>query len=230
MPQVGPIDGWSGISLGGGMLNNLLLVAWANGNDIVSSFRFIGAYVDPVVYDTEAKTTTLWSNVNATHFSWTFRCEDCTTWNNGDGGFDPDTFGVMGYAVANLADGVTDRSDPDSVILYHESGFGQWGMITAEAHSADYQEWLDAAPGPGTPDPTGTVTTSIPVPTPTPTTATSTAPIPTSTEVLGEVDFIVVGGGAGGLVAADRLSEGGKSVVLLERGPPSTYAHGGSKF
>ena len=45
--------------------------------------------------------------------------------------------------------------------------------------------------------------------------------------MLGEADYIVVGGGASGLVAADRLSEGGASVVLIERGPPATYAQGG---
>ena len=50
---------------------------------------------------------------------------------------------------------------------------------------------------------------------------------PPSTPVLGEADYIIIGGGAGGLVAADRLSERGASVVLIERGPPATYAHGG---
>lgn len=35
-------------------------------------------------------------------------------------------------------------------------------------------------------------------------------------------DYIVVGGGAGGSVAADRLSEAGHSVLLIERGPPSS--------
>lgn len=35
-------------------------------------------------------------------------------------------------------------------------------------------------------------------------------------------DYIVVGGGAAGLVVADRLSEAGQSVLLIERGPPSS--------
>lgn len=45
-----------------------------------------------------------------------------------------------------------------------------------------------------------------------------------------EYDYIIVGGGAAGLIAADKLSETGKSVLLLERGPPSTYRHGGSEY
>lgn len=35
-------------------------------------------------------------------------------------------------------------------------------------------------------------------------------------------DYIIVGGGAAGLVVADRLSEAGHSVLLIERGPPSS--------
>ncbi|PBK88877.1 cellobiose dehydrogenase flavo protein-like protein [Armillaria gallica] len=40
-------------------------------------------------------------------------------------------------------------------------------------------------------------------------------------------DYIVVGAGAGGIVVADRLSEAGKSVLLIERGGPSTWETGG---
>ncbi|KAG0135076.1 hypothetical protein HOY82DRAFT_668158 [Tuber indicum] len=59
-------------------------------------------------------------------------------------------------------------------------------------------------------------------------TSTATAGGPGSTLVnLGEFDYIVAGAGAAGLVAADRLSETGKKVLLIERGPPSTYATGG---
>lgn len=34
--------GWSGVSLGGGMLNKLLIVAWPNSRAVVSSFRKTG--------------------------------------------------------------------------------------------------------------------------------------------------------------------------------------------
>jgi hypothetical protein len=34
--------GYHGISIGGGMLNRLLLVAWPNGDKVVTSFRFAG--------------------------------------------------------------------------------------------------------------------------------------------------------------------------------------------
>ncbi|KAJ7137276.1 the flavin domain of cellobiose dehydrogenase [Mycena filopes] len=41
-------------------------------------------------------------------------------------------------------------------------------------------------------------------------------------------DYILVGGGPGGIIAADRLSEAGKKVLLLERGGPSTAQTGGT--
>lgn len=42
-------------------------------------------------------------------------------------------------------------------------------------------------------------------------------------------DYIVVGSGPGGIVTADKLSASGKSVLLIERGPPSSFRWGGSK-
>ncbi|KAJ7823669.1 hypothetical protein B0H13DRAFT_2445267 [Mycena leptocephala] len=41
-------------------------------------------------------------------------------------------------------------------------------------------------------------------------------------------DYIIVGGGIGGIIAADGLSEAGKTVLLLERGGPSTAQTGGT--
>ncbi|KLO12879.1 FAD/NAD(P)-binding domain-containing protein [Schizopora paradoxa] len=41
-------------------------------------------------------------------------------------------------------------------------------------------------------------------------------------------DYIIIGAGPGGLVTADRLSEAGKNVLLLERGGPSTAQTGGT--
>ncbi|QRW16269.1 GMC oxidoreductase [Rhizoctonia solani] len=42
-------------------------------------------------------------------------------------------------------------------------------------------------------------------------------------------DYIVVGAGASGIIVADRLSEAGKNVLLIERGGPSTLATGGTE-
>ncbi|KAK3988975.1 cellobiose dehydrogenase [Cladorrhinum sp. PSN332] len=41
-------------------------------------------------------------------------------------------------------------------------------------------------------------------------------------------DYIIVGSGAGGIPIADRLTEAGHSVLLIEKGPPSTGRWGGT--
>jgi cellobiose dehydrogenase (acceptor) len=41
-------------------------------------------------------------------------------------------------------------------------------------------------------------------------------------------DYIVVGAGYGGIISADRLSEAGKKVLLIERGPPAFGESGGT--
>ena len=41
-------------------------------------------------------------------------------------------------------------------------------------------------------------------------------------------DYIVVGAGAGGIPIADKLSEAGKSVLLIEKGPNSSGRYGGT--
>lgn len=44
----------------------------------------------------------------------------------------------------------------------------------------------------------------------------------------GIYDYIIVGAGASGIPLADKLSEAGKTVLLLEKGPPSSGRWGGS--
>jgi cellobiose dehydrogenase (acceptor) len=82
---------------------------------------------------------------------------------------------------------------------------------SAHVSAALYNNWAAGGTGGGTA--TG----------PSPTTTTAPGPTVSATPY----DYIVVGAGAGGLVAADRLSETGKSVLLIERGGPSLGEVGG---
>lgn len=70
---------------------------------------------------------------------------------------------------------------------------------------------------------TGTVITGTATAT---ATSYSSKPVPTGTTY----DYIVVGGGAAGVPIADKLSEAGKSVLLIEKGPASSGRWGGSEL
>lgn len=50
----------------------------------------------------------------------------------------------------------------------------------------------------------------------------TTNPNCTAADVQKSYDYIVIGSGAGGIPIADRLSEAGFSVLLIEKGPPSS--------
>jgi cellobiose dehydrogenase (acceptor) len=115
----------------------------------------------------------------------------------------------MAWAEGNTA--VTTPSNPNSTFTQHDD-FNFWAAFTNAAHDGNYQTYLNGG--------TGTTTTG-------PTTTTTTSSTPTVTVAPTPYDYIIVGAGAGGIIAADRLSAAGKKVILLERGGPSYSITGG---
>lgn len=110
---------------------------------------------------------------------------------------------------------------PSNPWKFHNNGQSQFGAQVAEARNAAYSTWVNKGGNGTTPTPTPS---GGPTPTPTPTGPTSCVGSPAPT---GSYDYIVVGGGAAGIPVADKLSEAGKSVLLLEKGPPSLGRWGG---
>ncbi len=215
---------WGSISLGGGMLNHLLLVAWANGEEVVSTFRVAGAYANPPVYDATTVSALPIANgtfVNSTHFSYTFLCKGCIV--GGTTTFKTtDEIPVLGWALSSSDP--TTPSDPTSELPYHDAGFGLYGQNAAAAQSAQFDTWASwasastgnsTAPGSGgnsTLPPTGGNNTSV---------------VPTISNTT--YDVIIAGGGTAGIIAAERIAEAGLSVLLIERGPANTVALGSSE-
>ncbi|KAK1756220.1 putative cellobiose dehydrogenase precursor [Echria macrotheca] len=208
--------GWCGISLGGPMTNSLLLTAWPSGGEIYHSFRYATGYAMPDVYTGDAKLTQISSTINSTHYTMTFRCQNCLHWDhNGQtgGASTSSSFMLLGWVQAFPAPG--NPTCPDQIAIeQHDNGMGIFGAVLDEnAANPSYTAWAAKATKTVTPTCSGPVETGV-----------VSQPVPTGLAF----DYIVVGGGAGGIPLADKLSEAGKSVLLIEKGPASSGRWGGS--
>jgi cellobiose dehydrogenase (acceptor) len=202
--------GYCAISHGqsGQMTQALLLVAYASEGTVYTSFRYATGYTLPPLYTGDAKLTQISSSVSDTGFEVLFRCENCFAWNqDGATGNVSTSAGnlVLGRAAAKT--GLEGPTCPDTATFgFHDDGFGQWGAVLEGAPSESYEEW--AALATTTPETTCDGSGG-------PVAECKAAPETT-------YDYIVVGGGAGGIPTADKLSEAGHKVLLIEKGPPST--------
>lgn len=212
---------WGALSLGGGMLTHMLLVTWANGEEVVSTFRTASAYANPAVYDaTEVSALPIANGtfVNSTHYSFTFLCEGCIV-----GGLTTfaanDTIPVLGWALSSS--NPTTPSDPTSEIPYHDAGFGLYGQNASSAQSASFETWASWASAATTPSTGSGSNGTLPV--------NGNATTPAATISNTTYDVIVAGGGTAGIIAAERIAESGLSVLLIERGPANTVPLGSSE-
>ncbi|KAI1146532.1 iron reductase domain protein [Nemania diffusa] len=95
--------GWAAIAWGGKMTKNPITVGWANGNQTVVSSRWADARTPPVAYPNATYTVLKGSTVNATHWTLTALCRDCTSWtaDNAKSALNPnDTAAKFAYALA----------------------------------------------------------------------------------------------------------------------------------
>ncbi|KAI2628345.1 fungal cellulose binding domain-containing protein [Xylaria nigripes] len=215
------LTGWCGISLGGPMTNSLLLLAYPHEDQVLTSFRYATGYVTPSLYTGDAELTQISSMVNSTHYSVIFRCQNCFSWDQGGAtGSASTSAGFLTLGWCNSFQPPGNPSCPNDIaIIQHDNGQSIFGaQLDDNAANPSYSEWAASA--------TATVTGSCGTtgtPTSTPTSSPSGVPVPTNT-----YDYIVIGGGAGGIPVADKLSEAGKTVLLIEKGPPSSGRWGGT--
>lgn len=198
------------------MTNSLLIAAWPHENEVYTSLRYATGYAMPDVYAGNAEITQIRSSINSTHFTLVFRCKNCLQWdhNGQTGGVSTSGgFMVLGWVQAFPSPG--NPTCPAEITLeQHDNGMGIWGaVLDGNAANPSYSAWAAKA--------TKTVTGSCSGPSET---GVVGVPVPTGTTF----DYIVVGGGAGGIPSADKLSESGKKVLLIEKGYASTGEHGGT--
>jgi cellobiose dehydrogenase (acceptor) len=211
--------GWAGFSLTSSMTAGLLVVAWPNGDEVVSSLRKATGYANPPVYagDATIKPIAEGTSVNSTAFTYTFLCQNCT--DIGDISFtkSSDT-APFGWAMSTLA--LTDPSSASGALTSHVGvGQGINVLTLSTARSTEYATWAALASDIITVPGTGNSTAPT----------NGTAPAYNGTVSVSNVtyDYIVVGGGGSGIITAQRLVETGKSVLLIERGKASFYSSGG---
>jgi cellobiose dehydrogenase (acceptor) len=145
-------------------------------------------------------------------------------WTNqyGGGSLNQASSGGIGYATSEQA--VDTPGSASSTFTQHTYSTIT-GLDLSLSHNANYQKYLTGGPSTTTTTTTTTTSTSTSTSTTTTTTSTTATALPTFSPAY---DYIVVGAGYGGIMSADRLSQAGKKVLLIERGGPSYGITGGS--
>jgi cellobiose dehydrogenase (acceptor) len=218
----GPGTGWAGLSFGGSMTRNLLLMAYPQGDEILTAFQWATGWELPVPYTGEVELTQISSKINDDSWELIYRCVGCLSWTQGDvSGKASTSSGLLVQGWAFSSANPTNGACPADVVMQQHQSQNIFGApLTSASKNALYSEWTKLATRvvPGDCDDS-----------PPPTTTTSAGPTATPVPTNAVYDYVVVGAGAGGIPIADRLSEAGKKVLLIEKGPVSTGRWGGTR-
>lgn len=212
--------GWAGFSMGQSMTGNLLVVAWPNDGEVVSSFRKATGYTSPAVTTGDFTMNPIpdGTYVNDTAFSYTFLCKNCISDDVATGLiiYESPSTNIVGWAFS--ADAPTNPASASSALNYH-SGFGAFGLPMSNATSTSFDTWAAMAVEGSTGSGSGSGNTTTPI-----SGGNSTTPVAgNTTATIGNAtyDYIIAGAGPAGIITAQRIAESGASVLLIERGGPS---------
>lgn len=204
------------------MNSNLLLLAYAQDDKVLTSFRFASGYTMPDLYTGNATLTQISSSVSAEKFELLFRCQNCLSWDqDGVTGSATTSAGQLVLAWAQGQESPTDAACPDDLsLVQHEAQGIMVARLDKNAVNSKYESWTELATetvtgscdssGGGGGEEGGDEVNGTPVP--------SDA----------SYDYVIVGSGPAGMVLADRLSASGAKTLLIEKGPPSIGLWGGT--
>ncbi|KAK3314079.1 hypothetical protein B0H66DRAFT_461522, partial [Apodospora peruviana] len=139
--------GWCGISLGGGMNDNLLLMVYPQQGNVLTSFRWATNYSPPKLYTGDAKLTQVRSTINSTHFSLIYRCQNCLKWQQGTetgAAATSDGYLVLGWCHATAAPTAGACPNTASVRQHSDQGIFAARFNDAAANPS-YATWAGRA-------------------------------------------------------------------------------------
>jgi len=129
------------------MTNNLLLMAWPNQDQVLTSFRWASDYVAPSLYAGDATLTQVSSKINSTHYSVIFRCKNCLEWSqNGTAGAAKTSEGylVIGWCLASSSP--SSPTCPSAAKVGRHDTQGIFGATFADSVAAPaYSSWAAKA-------------------------------------------------------------------------------------
>ncbi|KAF7311951.1 PLC-like phosphodiesterase [Mycena indigotica] len=128
---------WVGVAIGS--LNSNMIAGWPNDTQVVGSSRFLssGLAVQPNLV---MNLTTVASSVNNTHWSWVYRCANCTEWSGGK-------LAVNGTQSMTWLVGLQPVLTPeaDNSTLSAISDIGTWQQDLAAAQNSGYSNFTVAS-------------------------------------------------------------------------------------
>lgn len=200
------------------MNSNLLLMAWPNVDEVLTQLMWSTGYNLPEAYSGEATVTQIASHINETHYELIFRCEGCLQWDHdGSTGGLSTSAGNLLLGWAHAYDSPENPSCPADVTPAQHDTQNIFPAIPDEnIVNPSYTEWAALATNVVEGDCEGGGDDGPPI---------VGEPVPTDAAY----DYVVVGAGAAGIPLADKLSEAGHSVLLIEKGEASTGRWGGTR-
>ena len=156
------------------MPNNLLLMAWPHGDEILTQLMWSSGYDLPVPYTGEATITQISSTITDDNYELIFRCEGCLSWDQGGamGGISSSSgFMLLGWAHAYDPPG-SPECPAEVAPLQHDTQYIFPAVPDANIANPSYEEWAalatntvvgDCGDGPDPTDPVPTPT-GVPVP------------------------------------------------------------------
>lgn len=137
--------GWTSLSLSPGKSSNLMIAAWPNDQNIVSSFREATNYAAPYTPSGSSISRTSITKgtfVNETHYSYTFLCQGClTVAPNFQGSNTIST--AVGWSISTET--LSEVADANGPLTYYNEGNDVFAVTFKNAQSSDFATWARQA-------------------------------------------------------------------------------------